>query len=284
MRFAILLLVIFRLSACGQNTSTPLIIAYDNCEEEPVYEWGGDRTKTWSFWTGADHKLPGSSTKSSMTRSDLHARKGTYSYKARITKDLTYSSDINSHRSEMTFSTPQQSAIGWRWVAVSVYIPTDFCNDNSPMTIAFNTKAEPDDYPTPFRLDVRGGRYYVVRANIQSSGTVDGEVSTDLGPIDNGKWIDWVHNRNFTMDDSGYLRLYKNGELVYSYDGPNWVTGRGRVPEGYVHNGLYKWPWLSTNGEGWGPTLCNDPIEVFYDEFKFGDEHATLESFAISTP
>ena len=158
-------------------------------------------------------------------------------YKARITKDLTYTNSLNTHRSEMSFSTPQQPPIGWRWMAVSIYIPTDFCDDNSPMTIGFNTKASPDDYPTPFRLDVRNGRYYVVRANIQGNGSVNGEVTTDLGPIDKGKWIDWVQNRNFQMSSSGFLRLYKDGILVYSYNGPNWVTGRNRAPEGYVPQG-----------------------------------------------
>jgi hypothetical protein len=284
MRLAIFCLFIFPFSAFAQYTSSLPVIAYDNCEHDPVYEWGGNRTKKWSYWTGANHVLPGTITTASMTRSQQHVRKGTYAYKSRITKDLTYSSSSNTMRSELTFSTPDQTAIGWRWAAVSIYLPSDFCDDNSPMSIAFNTKAAPEDYVTPFRLDVKNGRYLVVRANIQANGAVNGEVSADLGPVDKGVWVDWVYNRNFAMDTSGYLKLYKNGVLVFSYNGPNWVTGERRNPEGYIHIGLYKWPWLSANGEGWGPTLCNNPIEVFYDEYKFGNANATLQNFAISTP
>jgi hypothetical protein len=283
MRFAIFCLLICPFSVFAQYTSSLPVIAYDNCELDPVYEWGGDRTRKWSYWTGANHILPGKLTTASMTRSRQYVRRGAYAYKSRITKDLTYSSSSNTMRSELTFSTPDQTAIGWRWAAVSIYLPSDFCDDNSPMTIAFNTKAAPEDYVTPFRLDVKNGRYIVVRAGIQANGAVNGEVSEDIGPVDKGVWIDWVYNRNFAMDASGYLKLYKNGVLVFSYNGPNWVTGERRHPEGYLHIGLYKWPWLSVNGEGWGPTVCNNPIEVYYDEFKFGDANATLQTFIIAS-
>lgn len=279
-----LTLIVLALSpvfASAQYTTKPPVIAYDNCEIDPVWQWGGDRTKKWSYWTGADHILPGSSSTASMTRSNVYARKGNYSYKSRITKNPSFDVLAGTHRSEMTFSTPGQEPIGWRWAAVSIYFPADFCIDQSPMSVAFGMKADPDDYPTPFRLDVRGGRLIAIRANIQSNGTVNGEVEKDLGPVVKGVWTDWVFHRNFEMNSSGYLELYRNGELVFSYNGPNWVHGAGRAPEGYIHMGLYKWPWLDPQGNGWGPPACNNPVEVYYDEYRFGTDAATLQDFLI---
>lgn len=265
----------------AQYTSNPPFIAYDNCEADPVWQWGGDRTKRWSYWTGADHILPGSSNTASMSRSSNYARKGSYSYQARITKDWSYNSSNNTHRSELAFSTPGQEPLGWRWAAVSIYMPSDFCLDQAPMTIAFNTKAQPDNYATPFRLDVRKGRYIAIRADVRSDGSVPDEIETDLGAVERGVWVDWVYHRNFEMNSSGYLELYKNGQLVYSHYGPNFVQGSGRSPEGYLHTGLYKWPWLDPNGMGWGAPSCDNPIEVYYDEYKFGNDGASLQDFLI---
>ncbi len=265
----------------SQYVSNPPLIAYDNCEVDPSWQWGGDRTKKWSYWTGADHTLPGSPSSASMTRSSAYARKGNYSYQARVTKNPNFSEAANSHRSEMAFSTPGQSPLGWKWAAVSIYLPSDFCIDQSPMSVAFNTKANPDNYTTPFRLDIRGGRYIAIRANIQTNGTVPNELEADLGPVVKGVWVDWIYHRNFAMDGTGFIEIYKNGIKVFSFNGPNWVTGDGRSPEGYLHTGLYKWPWLDPNGMGWGAPACNNPVEVYYDEYRFGTDAATLQNFLI---
>lgn len=275
------LILLFPLFSSAQYTSKLPIIAYDNCEVDPVWQWDGDRTKKWSYWSGANHILPGSSTTASMTRSTTYVRKGNYSYKARITKDPTYTMTNGTVRSEMTFSTPSQPPIGWRWAAVSVYLPDDFCIDQSPMTIAFDTKASPDNYSTPFRLDIRGGRLIAIRANVQTNGTVPNEIEKDLGPVVRGVWTDWVYHRNFEMNSSGFIELYRNGVLVFSYNGPNWVNGAGRTTEAYLPMGIYKWPWLDPNGAGWGPPACQDPVEVYYDEFRFGTDQATLQDFLI---
>ncbi len=265
----------------AQYTSNSPFIAYDNCEADPSWQWGGDRTTKWSYWTGANHILPGSSNTASMSRSSNYSRKGSYSYQARITKDWSYNSSNNTHRSELAFSTPGQEPLGWRWASVSIYLPSDFCLDQAPMTIAFNTKAQPDNYATPFRLDVRKGRYIAIRADVRSDGNVPTELETDLGAVERGIWVDWVYHRNFEMNSSGYLELYKNGKLVYSHYGPNFVQGSGRSPEGYLHTGLYKWPWLDPNGMGWGAPSCDNPIEVYYDEYKFGGDNASLQDFLI---
>ncbi|WP_336514905.1 malectin domain-containing carbohydrate-binding protein [Pollutibacter soli] len=277
----LILLALSPVFTSAQYTSNPPILAYDNCEVDPSWQWGGDRTKKWSYWTGANHTLPGTSSTASMTRTNVISRKGNYSYLARITKNPDYDALAGTHRSEMTFSTPGQTPIGWRWAAVSIYLPNDFCIDQAPMSIAYDVKADPDNYNTPFRLDVRGGRIIAIRANIQSNGTVNGEIEKDLGPVVKGVWTDWVLHRNFDMSSAGYLELYRNGQLVYSYQGPNWVTGSGRAPEGYVHMGLYKWPWTDPGGMGWGTPACNNPVEVYYDEYKFGNDAATLQDFLI---
>ncbi len=280
------LILLFPVFASAQYTSKPPIIAYDNCEVDPVWEWDGDRTKKWSYWTGSGHVLPGLPTTSSMTRTSAFSRKGTYSYKARIVKDPTFNVLSGMQRSEMVFSTPSQPPIGWRWAAVSIYLPSDFCIDQAPMSIAFSTKANPDNYATPFRIDVRKGRYIAIRANVQTDGTVPGEIETDLGRVDpdKGVWVDWVYHRNFDMTSAGFLEVYKNGKLVYSYKGPNWVHGSGRTTEGYLPMGLYKWVWTDPEGMGWGPPSCNNPIEVYYDEYRFGAENATLQDFLIDQP
>ena len=90
--------------------------------------------------------------------------------------------------------------------------------------------------------------------------------NTTLGQITRGKWIDVVVNVNWTNKNTGYLRVYINGELVHEHNGPTmddagYASGHGP----HVKYGIYvshKFRW-----EGPGPR----PTHVLYfDEYRRG--------------
>ena len=75
---------------------------------------------------------------------------------------------------------------------------------------------------------------------------------------DRGKWINWALHVRWAKDDTlggGFMRLYHNGKLVFSNDGPN-------------HENLQTWMmWKSGIYHGNPSTLRTDPYVVYGDNY-----------------
>jgi hypothetical protein len=263
------------------NPEPSEIFLHDDCEDEPevqpIEEWAQLPLSRWCFYTGHGNDVMNKSDLANITVSTAYAKKGKSSYKISLTKNPTY--DPPSIRAELSWNQPASTVINWKWAAASILIPTTWVDDCTPVGVLFNTKASPDNYSTPFRLQIMKDRYTVAMANITKDGKVLGELNFDIGPVVKGIWSTWVLNRNFTQTDTGYIKLYKDGNLVWEYNGPNWLVGVGRAAEGYVHQGLYKWTWSDANGMNWGIPCYNGTIEAYYDEFRFGGPSAKLSDF-----
>ncbi len=259
------------------------IFFYDKCEDEPeiqpLSEWAQLPLSRWSFYTGIGNDVYNKNEKTSITVSSDFARKGKKSYKVSVTKNPTYKPV--SMRAELSWNQPATKFVGFNWMSASLLIPKTWVDDCTPVSVLFSTKATPDNYATPFRLEILKDRMHVVVVNILPDGKVKGEIVNDIGPVIKGEWTDWAVNRNFTQADSGYIKLYKNGVLVWEHHGPNWLNGTGRSPEAYVLQGLYKWTWSDSTGMGWGYPCYNGTIEAYYDEFKFGKYGSKLSDFVI---
>ncbi len=263
------------------NPEPPEIFMHDDCEDEPevqpIEEWAQFPLSRWCFYTGNGNDVMNKSELANITVSNLYAKKGQSSYKISLSKNPTY--DPPSIRAELSWNQPASTIINWKWAAASILIPTTWVDDCTPVGVLFNTKASPDNYTTPFRLQIMKNRYYVAMANITKEGKVLGELTYDVGLVEKGVWATWAINRNFTQTDTGYIKLYKDGNLVWEHKGPNWLVATGRAAEGYVHQGLYKWTWSDANGMNWGIPCYNGTIEAYYDEFRFGNADAKLSDF-----
>lgn len=258
------------------------LIFYDDAENHPDTEWGAPLTEKWNYWSGGDHNPMNFNQNSSMRRvaqgfeGAPAPRAGNYSYRAQIIKDESYPECCNHLRSEMYFGGGGQAYIGWEWAAVSQYIPNDWCEDVNRIGVGFDSKFANSIGPASFFLMIEDGQYAAYRQWPQGSS----DVRTFLGKVEKGKWVDWILHRNFKDDSTGFMELYKDGKLVWSHKGGNYMMDNGPQTEGYLLQGLYKWPWATPNGQGEGPSICKK-FTIYMDEFRFGGKTATLNDFLI---
>jgi hypothetical protein len=265
-------------------TSTPPtasghpFIFYDAAETLPQISWNIDQSQGYTMWTGGTQDINNQDPRDTMTVSTNYARKGSSSYRMRVEKPTNSPPCCQWIRSEVAWLSPNQQIAQneWRWAAVSTLIPDTFQFENRPLMIAYDTKSFPDDYPTPFGLKIINGRYSLDSYNLPP---------TDLGPVIKGFWEDWVLERNFRDDSTGFLRFYRNGIKVYELYGPNYRRLATDAPIPRIQHGLYKWVWATIPDSGWGEGIplsaALAPIEIYLDEIKFGSSQNTLDDFLI---
>ena len=104
-------------------------------------------------------------------------------------------------------------------------------------------------------------------------GRYDSSKQYDLGKIDGdiGKWTDLVWHVKWNHDGSGYLQLYKNGEIIADLKGANAFND---ATGPYLKMGLYKYDWA--NGKDTGP----DSRTVYIDDFRVGGSDAEYATVA----
>jgi hypothetical protein len=255
------------------------VIMYDNAEKLPLTGWGMDHTKGYAMVTGGSQSTSSPDSRANITLSTAYARKGTRSYKMHLEKRTDYPGCCQWVRSEVMWMSPSQQTIQneYRWAAVSILIAPSFQFENRPTQIGFDTKASPDDLQTPFWLGIMNGQYYV-------DGYFIGGTKY-LGPVIKGVWEDWLLERNWKTDASGFIRFYRNGKLVFEKYGANYFGRSGDAPIARMQHGLYKWVWATSNGQGWGEgspvAAANAPMDIYLDEIRFGSPSAKLSDFLL---
>lgn len=94
---------------------------------------------------------------------------------------------------------------------------------------------------------------------------VDFNDYTKLGPgyptvrNDKGKWVKWTFYVKWTYDDTGFVKVYKNGKLFHSYKGP---IGFKDAQGPYIKFGLYNSWWGNKDIRG------TDTQESFVDYLR----------------
>jgi hypothetical protein len=255
------------------------VIMYDNAEKLPQTGWGMDFTKGYAMVTGGSQSTTNPDPRANITLSTDYARKGTRSYKMHLEKRTDYPGCCQWVRSEVMWMSPSQQTIQneYRWAAVSILIAPSFQFENRPTQIGFDTKASPDDLQTPFWLGIMNGQYYI-------DGYFIGGTKY-LGPVIKGVWEDWLLERNWKTDASGFIRFYRNGKLVFEKYGANYFGRSGDAPIARMQHGLYKWVWATSNGQGWGEgspvAAANAPMDIYLDEIRFGSPAAKLSDFLL---
>lgn len=194
-----------------------------------------------------------------------------------------------SKRAELTDNSyPIPPETDHRWWAFSNYLPWSFARDSVHEILAQwhdrATSSSVSNSP-PLSLQIYKGnwilelRYDSVDINYDKGANIKAKVF-NLGPWERGVWNDWVFNYNYSYNDDGYLKVWKNGKLVLDYKGKNFYKGSY---DPFFKIGLYRWVWSS----GW-PSFLEQSVltsRVYYvDNVKIGNKKAILQDFLIPDP
>ncbi|QMU29616.1 polysaccharide lyase [Adhaeribacter radiodurans] len=184
--------------------------------------------------------------------------------------------EANQIRSEISLAGETQSE---RWYGNSLYLPAnDWDSDLNPdgwdiitQWHAREDKGEDARFP-PIALVVSKGRlslvvYWATQADNTNS-TVSGKKVFDLGTLEKDKWLDMVYHINFSHESDGVLEVWKNGEKVINYNGPNCYNDKS-LP--YFKAGIYKRRWYDVTKR-----------VVYVDEVRVGNKNAKYYDVAPS--
>ena len=81
-------------------------------------------------------------------------------------------------------------------------------------------------------------------------------------PVPKGQWVDWVYQVKWTYENDGFLKAYKDGELVVDYRGPTTVEVR-------------KGPWFKFGMYRGAPDLHTQI--AWHDEYRRGTTRAAVD-------
>lgn len=254
----------------------------DSCPQGSVYvngDFEGTGDTGWNFEGNACCEY-------SITNVQTVARTGTHSIRAEQRCDDRLMA--NGHRaeiypnslSEYTVKVPMPSE---QWYGFSVFLPEDFSTDaqdygwfllvaqwhgspdkdigeisrSPPLALGFNKKYSNDSV---WQVNKR----YDLKKNSTNSGHGENFVLDNIED-DLGKWTDWVFHVKWSINNDGFLQVWKNGELVVNDTGP---IGFNDDKGPYFKSGIYR-------GE---ETYC--PIVTYIDSFKFADERGSYDCVA----
>lgn len=194
------------------------------------------------------------------------AREGKYALRSYLNRAR---SEI-SYRTEVRAMAPMPELGQEYWYGFSIYVPAPFVPDNVWELVAqWHSVPDPEDDQSglnpPIGLSFDGDNYkFVNRYSTASTTTQDNRVigiSTSLGPVEPGKWTDWVLNVKWSATEGqGFLRLWKNGKLVVDAKGPN--TYRDATGP-YFKMGIYK-GWKDRTDP---PGVVSERV-VYHDSFR----------------
>ncbi|WP_309399727.1 polysaccharide lyase [Cerasicoccus maritimus] len=162
-------------------------------------------------------------------------REGDYAYEAQL-----------SRKRERTEVVGQRSpAYGVARYGWSIFVPEDFDSQTMfSIVTQWHDWGSGQEYPqdggAPTHLYISNGQW---RMKLRHQG--EGHTTTNqqfvLGSMeeDRGKWVDWVLEINLQAPgDGGWMKLYKNDELVADYEGTTWYEGKNKGP--FFKMGIYK--------------------------------------------
>lgn len=183
---------------------------------------------------------------------------------------------------------PSVPSASQRWYSFSIYLPSDFIEDNEWEILAqWHDKPDGNKRPGGFEtwrkpalcLSSINGHWRLYRRWDPAPITVDQKVGPDggteeidLGPYQTDTWTDWVFHIKWSWQEDGLLEIWKNGEQVLNHTGPNTYND---LIGPYFKMGVYKPPWVSGRGK---PEITRRV--VYFDRVRIGGSKATYEDIA----
>lgn len=222
-----------------------------------------------------------------MTPSTTYKRTGRNSLRIELRKsDPELGGNRRAELTDNSYPIPHET--NRRWWSFSNYLPAEFGRDSVHEILAqwhyratnSNVSASP-----PLSLQIYKGdwivelRYDSVDINIDRGANIK-LVRFNLGPWQRGVWNDWVFNYGYSPDNDGYLKIWKNGQLLIDYKGKSYYRGSY---DPFFKVGMYRWVWGST----WPAQLEQSVYtsRVYYlDNVRIGNQSAVLQDFQIPDP
>jgi hypothetical protein len=166
------------------------------------------------------------------------------------------------------------------WYSMSIFLEPDWQVGAAPVTIA-QWHAVPDKLlaesgrPPPLRLAAQDGRWFVAsiwdpkrisKTPFTEQTSADGHLEW-IGPLETGRWTDWVFRVRWSYEDDGLLEVWKDREAVYRQEGPN-AYNDALAP--YLKVGLYIPNW--DEGEN-----VADQQTIHFDEIRATGQPRTAQ-------
>jgi hypothetical protein len=206
-------------------------------------------------------------------------RAGKYALRNELTyADFKTYGDSRNRRSEIYYENvgrPGQE----RWYGLSLYLPKDWEDTMFDIVMQIHNKPDPGEGPkSPILTIVTEGKNWVIsdrwdkeKISKPAKNGSGGTITTNQiykGPYETEKWTDWVFHVKWSLEDDGLIEVWKDGQKVGEYKGPN---GYNDDDPYYMKIGVYKPAYRNTS----------PPQRViFHDEVRIGNEKASYADVA----
>ncbi len=205
------------------------------------------------YWNGFDKAS--NALAYAFTRSNVYKRAGDWSMRVELRR--TDNDVAGSKRAEARRASNDEPNLKERWYGMSYFLPNDYIPDPAPELLTQWQSLK--GISPPLAIWTNNGRWQIVQY---------GNVSTDLGVYETGKWTDYVVHVKWSLSNDGLIELWKNGVKVFTKTGPNSYPGY--ATGNYMKSGIYKWRWHSD------PASSKTYVRIVYqDEIRIGNENAT---------
>lgn len=178
--------------------------------------------------------------------------------------ETRYGDRDNDYHAEMErddASGPGESA----WYGFSTYVPTSWADSEQVAILAqwwSHSPASP-----PLGIEIEGDEWIVFQ---RWKGGDEGISKRAVGPVRKGEWTDWVVQAHWDYSEDGYLKVWRNGEVVYERSGPSVYR---RTDSLRFKLGVYVWPWKYDRPS----PASSSPRIVYHDEVRMGGEDSSYE-------
>ena len=195
----------------------------------------------------------------------------------------------NGTRAEITYDTDASAhSHTEQWYGFSTYLPSDWAIDNQTGDVIAQWHSPNDDEHAagepgkspPLALYITGDVFKISSAWDPKKVTLDNDPTKGTPPGGRatlwqttttsvrGKWVDWVFHVKWNYDGNGFIRVWKDGQLIVSRTGPNTYNDVGTI---FFKYGIYKPGWNGTNGS-------NNTVKtrvLYVDELRMGNANAS---------
>lgn len=208
-----------------------------------------------------------------VAKSTTHRREGSSSLRAQLTKDGTA-----NFRQELRVRSPTDNqpmgGSGDYWYGESVYVPSGSSLASNSVITQWHTNNPTSGHSPVLGMRIINGNWTVTRSATDSA-DVD-----SVGPVATNQWTDWVYQVRWRPDNTGLIRVWMNGKLVYERTNVQSAWD-GEADQPYLLVGRYTSAWKQssnsdpngTSHESWHDALriCQGAKCVYGDVAPVGD-------------
>lgn len=171
-----------------------------------------------------------------------------------------------------------------RWFGIAMYVDPSWVDHTSDpngtiLLQIHGTQSDPGEaaHSPQFAIIItRDNRWNVntlYDTNAITTSATLGKIVRDVGAVTKGVWINWVIHAKWRYDSTGLLEVWKDGNKVVNYTGPNTYNDNP-AQQALMAFGIYK-SWY-----GLQQPSPRDTLIMYYDQVKIGDESSNYNEVA----